>query len=191
MRVPDLNEEIVERVNELGATAWSGTTYRHTSVGRDPLSGEGARLLGGRWNPRGVFSTIYLAQPELTAVRELEHAAAAASMSLDDMLAVGRELHTIKVEEMEVLDLRDPVRLAAVGLSPDDVEEDDQTACQAVGHAAWFLEFAGVLAPSARNRQGLVLATFESRLSPGQLRHTKSQRLDGALLTQIVEVTRE
>ena len=187
MRAPDLNEEIVERVNELGPSTWSGTMHRHTSLGRDPLSGEGARRLGGRWNPRGVFSTIYLAQPEFTAIRELEHAAAAASMFLDDLLAVGRELHTIEVEAVEVLDLRDPSRLLAVGLSPDDVGDADQTACQAVGHAAWFLEFAGVLAPSARNKQGLVLATFESRLHPDQLRRTQSQRLDPLLLAQIVK----
>lgn len=181
-----LDEAIVERVNELGPTNWSGVAYRHTARGREPLSGEGARRLGGRWNPRGVFSTIYLAHPAVTAVRELEHAAQAASMSLGDMLAAGRELHTIQVSELPILDLRDEWQLEAVGLSPDDVSDDDQTACQAVGHAAWFLEFAGVLAPSARNSEGLVLATFESRVHPSQLRLTETRTLDMDLAARIV-----
>ncbi len=43
-----------------------------------------------------------------------------------------------------------------------DVADDDWTACQAVGHAAWFLGLDGVLAPSASGR-GHVLAAFETR----------------------------
>ena len=182
---PALDEEIVERVNELGTTSWTSVTYRHTSLRREPLSGAGARLLGGRWNPRGLFPTIYLATPASTALRELEHAAIMAAMTVEDMLVVGRELHTVQVNDLPVLDLRDPRRLASVGLGPEDISDEDRSACQAIGHAAWFLEFGGVLARSARHDDGLVLAAFETRVRPGQLQLTKTVQLDQGLYDAI------
>lgn len=59
---PQLDEDLVQRVHDLGPTAFSGTCFRHVSGQRNPLSGVGARLNGGRWNPVGL-STIYLAIP--------------------------------------------------------------------------------------------------------------------------------
>lgn len=112
---------------------------------------------------------MYLAQPETAAVRELEHLAREASTTLGDMVRAGRELHTINVTELPVLDIRDPERFKAVGLTGDDITDDDYTACQTVGHAAWFPESGGVLVSNARASNGLTLAAFEGRTRPGQL----------------------
>ncbi|MGH2824591.1 MAG: RES domain-containing protein, partial [Thermoleophilaceae bacterium] len=38
-------------------------------MNRHPLSGAGARSLGGRWNPRESFATLYLALERETVVR--------------------------------------------------------------------------------------------------------------------------
>jgi RES domain-containing protein len=164
----ELDEDVVERVNTLGGTAWSGRTFRYSKHGRDPLSGVGARLFGGRWNPRDVFPAVYLATPRGTAMRELDRSAEAAGVAPAVLLQAEFDLHTVDVSELRVLDLRDAGALAYVGLSDDDIRDDDWTACQAVGHAAWFLDLEGVIAPSATG-EGLVVAAFETRVPPGAL----------------------
>ncbi len=92
-----LDERVVERVNQLGSTAWSGRAYRYSKRRRDPLSGEGARRFGGRWNPREVFLAVYLGQPVEVASRELDRAAEAAAIEPLVMLETGYDLHTVDV----------------------------------------------------------------------------------------------
>ncbi len=174
---PDLDEDIVEQVDALGVTSWSGTVYRYTSASRDALSGEGARLNGGRWNPRGLFPTVYLADPFPACLSEFKRMAHAFGMPPQAIIARGYLTHTIAVTTLPVLDLRTDGALDRVGLQRSDIEDqDDWTACQAVGHAAWFLERAGILAPSATG-EGTVLAAFEERVGPGQLALRASRTL--------------
>jgi len=172
------DEDLVDRVNELGPSGWTGTTYRHTAVGRDPLSGEGARMNGGRWNPPGR-PTIYVARPEKTCMAELARSAERGGFPLRALLSRGRELHTIDVQALPVLDLTSADALDHVGLTLEDVQGDDWIACQAVGQAAHFLAMAGVAAPSATGG-GLVVAAFEDRVKAGQLAHCLTISLDEA-----------
>lgn len=165
---PALDEDVVQRVNDLGITSWSGVAHRFTSKGRDPRSGTGARLNGGRWNPRGAFAAIYLAQPLRACLAELDRQSRITNLPVAARIAQGIELHTLAVVDVPMLDLRADEALSQVGLTTADVRDDDQTACQAVGHAAYFLEYGGVLAPSATGI-GLVATVFESRLRPGRL----------------------
>lgn len=111
-----LDEAVVQHVNDVGTTVWSGRAYRFTTTRRDPLSGEGSYKFGGRWNPRGIFAALYLAVPRSTALLEFQRRAEAASMEPLDMLRAGYTLHAVDVRELPVLDLRDEARLAAVGL---------------------------------------------------------------------------
>lgn len=164
-----LDEDLVQRVNDVGSSTWSGVCYRHVAGRRDPLSGVGARLMGGRWNQPGV-SAVYLAHPIGTCLAELDRLAEAQGVTASDLLRAtpGRTLSTIRVDQLDVLDLRDPQVCAKVGLELEDITDDDRTACQAVSQAADFLQFGGVLAPSAAGH-GLVLAVFEARVAPGQM----------------------
>jgi RES domain-containing protein len=93
------------------------------------------------------------------------------------MLQVPRALHTIDVQTLRVLDLRGDEALDYVGLSSQDITDDDWTACQTVGHAAYFLDMQGVVAPSATGG-GIVLAVFESRVGPGQVSLAQTVELD-------------
>lgn len=171
---PSLNEELVERIDALGPTPLTMTMYRHTSLSRDPLSGAGAARSGGRWNARGI-PTVYLARPQSAAIAELRHLADATGMAYASLLRAGRLLHTVEVRDLPVLDLRPAGILEQVGLEHGDLEGDDWSACSAVGHAAWFLELGGVIAPSAR-ADGAVLAAFEDRIGH-QLDCTASNRI--------------
>lgn len=172
-----LDEDVVQRVDDLGTTPWSGTAYRYTSAGRDPMSGAGARLFGGRWNPRGIFPAIYLGQPAATCMAEFDRASRANNTDPLDRLKVPHELHTFTVTDLPVLGLRDAEALRYVGLAPEDLTDPDWTGCQAVGHAAWFLHAGGVLAPSATGL-GLVITVFENRLQPRQLTVVSTVTLD-------------
>lgn len=174
-----LDEEVVERVNDLGTQLWSGTTFRYTARGREPLSGAGARLTGGRWNPKDVFPTIYLAQPRATCLAEFGRMAEANGMDPLAMLGRPFDLHTVEVSDLALLDLREEKALRHVGLAPEDIRDDDWTACQTVGHAAYFLDMSGIVAPSATGI-GLVIAAFETRLRSGQLHVSTTTTLDAA-----------
>jgi len=174
-----LDDEVVQRVNDLGPTPWSGQTFRHTSRGREPLSGTGARRFGGRWNPADICATIYLAQPKLTCLDEFARLARANNQAPEDMLRLPRELQTIDVANLPVLDLREEASLEYVGLRMEDILDEDWTACQAVGHAAFFLDYGGIVASSATG-SGLVIAAFEARVKPGELTVLSTETLDAA-----------
>lgn len=157
-----LDDELVERIDQLGATSWSGTTYRYTTARRDPLSGAGARLNGGRWNPPDIFATVYLGTPLEATAGELDRLAESQSTTPERLLRVPYLLHTVSVTDLQVLDLTQAAALDRLGITLEDIADDDWTACQAIGQAAWFLGLGGVLAPSASGA-GLVLAAFETR----------------------------
>jgi hypothetical protein len=58
--------------------------------------------------------------------------------------------------------------LDAVGLTPEDLDDDDWTACQVVGNAVQYLGYTALFAPSATG-VGDVIAVYEPHLRPGQL----------------------
>ena len=171
-----LDEGLVQRIDARGTVAWSGTCFRYTTAHRDPLSGEGARRFGGRWNPASLFSAIYLADSARACMVEVDRAAQAASTTAEKMLEASYRLHTVAADALAVLDLTTAEAREAVGLGDDDIHGDDWSACQAVGHAAWFLHVQGVLVPAAGG-VGLVITAYEQRTRPGQLQVTFSEEL--------------
>ena len=157
---------IVAALDGLAATDFSGRAYRHVSEGRDPLSGEGARLTGGRWNPPGSFAVLYLALDVPTTVNELRRSAARQGLVPADFLP--RELYTYELRLQHVIDLRIDTHARAVGLQEGWLSDEDATACQAVGEAAHHVGFEALLAPSAAG-PGEVLAVFLDRMLPDSL----------------------
>ena len=179
-----LDEGLVQRIDARGTTEWLGTCYRYTGAHRDALSGEGARRFGGRWNPPLLFPAIYLADSTRACMVEVERAAQAASTTAANMLEAAYRLHTIDITDLAVLDLLSPQARESVGLETDDIYGDDWSACQAVGHAAWFLHMQGVLVPTAGG-VGLVVTAYEQRTRPGQLLLRESVDLTPALYQKL------
>ncbi len=126
------------------------------------MSGQGSYRYGGRWNPADTVATLYLAQPKDACLAELQRL-----VDTQPVVQFPRDIHEVEVSALEVLDLTSATALANVGLIADDISSDDRSACAAVGHAAHFAGFHGVVAPSA-TRTGIVIAVFEP-LPPGHL----------------------
>jgi RES domain-containing protein len=153
----------------IGPTSIDGVFYRHTSERRDPLSGEGARITGGRWNPPGT-EALYLTRPISTCRAEFLRMAEGQGRGPKSFLP--RRVHTIAVTNLAVVDLRSDETLQSVGL--------DRTAiggnwgpCQAVGDAADTLGLGGLLVPSATGA-GEVLAVFVRHAHHGELSVVRS-----------------
>lgn len=128
---------------------FTGTAYRahDPQWSFRPLSGEGAALNGGRFNPRGT-PALYLGLSVITAVKE---ASQGLSAKINPLVLCAYE-----IDSDDILDLRDPATQGTVGTGDDDL------ACSwlAILHAGkepptWTLSktligdgVAGVIVPS-------------------------------------------
>ena len=87
--------------------------WRHLSPRYDPLSGEGARLHGGRFNPPGSFPVLYLCQSRPCAVAELRHLGERQAIGVEGLLP--RVLYRYEIALDRVLDLEDVPLLVELG----------------------------------------------------------------------------
>ncbi len=142
---PNPQRDWLSAIDSLQPRVWSGTAYRHVALGRDPLSGAGARMLGGRWNPPDLFGAIYLAFPQETAVQEFRRMAAGQARGTTSFLP--RSLVTVNVPPTRVLDMTSPEAALATGLGLGEMAADDRGPCQEVAQAAHFLHFQGLHPP--------------------------------------------
>lgn len=153
--------ELVAKLDEVSPREFSGGTCRHTGPGIHPLSTTGAQTLGGRWNPPNSFPALYLALTDETAAAEFYRRAEGENLAPEDLLP--RRLHQYRVRLSAVLDLTDIEIRNALGISTDDLTSNDRSLCNALGDAAHYVGFEGILAPSATG-VGDVLVVFWDRL---------------------------
>lgn len=95
---------------------YRGLLYRALNpiYARDPLSGEGARKHGGRFNPRGM-PALNTAQSVMTAIREANQIGTLQPTTLV----------AYKVDIGLIFDATDAAALAKHGLTPADLAADD------------------------------------------------------------------
>src|SRR5579859_3135819 len=149
--------ELVAALDRVPRGAVSGLVYRHLGAGYSTMSGEGARVSGGRWNPPDSFPVIYTATPVEAAIAEFRRMAARQGRAETDF--VNRRLVAYRVTLNGVLDLTQADNLAALGLTSRIITADDVVPCQAIGEAAHYVGYEGILAPSATSI-GSVVAVF-------------------------------
>jgi RES domain-containing protein len=134
---------LVDAIDRLDPVPYRGEAYRHLAPRWHPLSGGGARIQGGRWNPPESFATLYLA--------------------LEDF--VPRRLYRYRLDLQAILDLTGERDRLPQALAELDLQGSDRNATQAVGEAAEHLGREAIKAPSATGT-GEVIAVFIDRLLP-------------------------
>jgi len=158
-----IDSELLARIDALPETSFHGDAFRHIAAGRHPLSGAGAKLHGGRWNPPESFSVLYLALEQETTVREFYRLAERQSRAPVDFLP--RRMYHYEVKLCALLDLRGSHARECLDLSGGALAAEDPVRCREIGECAHYCGREGILAPSATG-QGDVLAIFFERLRP-------------------------
>lgn len=156
-----INKHLLARVEAVEPPAYRGKAFRHLAQDRNPLSGSGARTVGGRWNPPESFPTLYLALDRETTIREFYRLAERQGRLPQDFLP--RRMYTYDVTLTAVLDLRQAATVEALGVPASSLVGDAITQTQQIGDCAHHLGLEGILAPSAAG-DGTVLAVFFDRL---------------------------
>jgi len=154
------------RVAAAPLAPFSGEGWRHLAPRYDPLSGEGARIHGGRFNPPGSFPVLYLCQSRPCVIAELRRSGERQAIGVEGLLP--RMLYRYEIALDRVLDLTDVDVRAQVGLGPDVLTGPDWTACRELGSTLHALGAQGVNSPSATG-VGEVLAVFVQHIGLGRL----------------------
>jgi RES domain-containing protein len=155
---------LIELVDQLPRTAYSGEAFRHQGPGYQPLNAEGSRIHGGRWNPRESFPVLYLALSVPTAAAEFYRLAERQGMQAARLLP--RRLYRYEVQLSAVADLTDREARQPIGLAPEDLSADNAHCCQEIGEAVHYAGFEAIHAPSATG-QGEILAVMFDRMKSG------------------------
>jgi RES domain-containing protein len=180
------------RIEELSpdAVSFRGTIVRSVSVKyateQDLLSGEGAAIWGGRWNPPGVRA-VYGSLDIITATNE----------AYQQFLKLGFDLSAIrprvlagaKVSVSKVLDLTESAIRRKLRFSLSELVEEDWAALQSRGEESWTQAigrgarsagFEALKVPSSHRPGGSNLVIFPDRLGArSSLRVLASQDLPG------------
>ena len=154
------------RVADAPLTRFTCEGWRHLPPEYDPLSGEGARLHGGRFNPPASFPVLYICQGRPCAVAELKRLGERQAIGVEGLLP--RALYRYEIDLDRILDLTDVDVRAQVGLGVDALIGPDWTACQELGVAAHALGVRGINSPSATGVDD-VLAVFVQHVGLGRL----------------------
>jgi RES domain-containing protein len=157
--VPPFDSRAIGRVQ---GAALSAVAYRNQARGFDPRRGDGARRLGGRFNPPHSFPVLYLCLTKRCVVAELTKQAERQSLSIADLLP--RELGQIESDLDNVLDLTDPTVLGELGLAVGDLVREDHQFTREIGEAAHEHGFQAIRSSSATGVDQ-VLAIFPERLA--------------------------
>lgn len=111
-----------------------------------------------RWQHGDVIDALYLADDESTLWAEWYRHLAEHGIPPTQQLP--RDVWRHRVRALDVADLRDPHRLARVGLAVPTPGRRGWPSYQEVGETLWKEGWHGLLAPSAARAEGLVLCLF-------------------------------
>jgi RES domain-containing protein len=156
------DRELLDALESHPSEPFSGETWRVTSKGRDALRGSTA---GGRWSPPGEFEALYTSLSRAGALAEIGY-----RLSLEPVWPsrLEHELHRITARTTNSLRFANVDSLSAFGVDVRRYTNFDYSVTQAIAAAAFFLDFDGLIVPSARSAElNLVIFTEKLDVSAG------------------------
>jgi RES domain-containing protein len=159
---------ILDALEGMDPVPVDANVWRIIRSGRDPIRGSAAQ---GRWSPGETIEVLYTSLERNGALAEIGF-----RLSLEPVWPsrVKHELHEIAVQTQRTLRLADVASLTPHGVDASRYESFDYAATQALAAAAHFLEFDGLLVPSARHRSSN-LVIFMDRDAVGSLELKRTQ----------------
>jgi len=166
------DRSVLDALEKLDPEPFDSDVWRVARKGRDPLRGSSAN---GRWGAPGELEVLYTSEQRDGALAEVGF-----RLSLEPVWPslIRHQIHVLAVRAERTLRLVDMRELANLGVDISRYETFEYGATQAIAAAAHFLEFDGMLVPSARFAcTNLVL--FTDRVShAGNLQLVSSEDVD-------------
>jgi hypothetical protein len=161
---------LLDALDALPRIPFKGTVWRAVREGRDPLQGHPS---AGRWDP-GTFDVLYTAMEPDGAIAEIHFHLSRQPVFPSRLMF---RLHAIAVRTRKTLRFADLSALARLGVDGARYGNVLYNRTQAIGDAADFLGFDGLIAPNARwPCQNLVI--FTDRLAPADLEARSARPID-------------
>lgn len=153
---------------------FSGDVWRVSRRGRDPLQGSAA---GGRWSAPGEFEVLYTSLERAGALAEIGY-----RLSLEPVWPsrLQHDVHRVAARTQRTLRFADVQALVPLGVDPKRYSSFDYAATQAIAAAAQFLEFDGIVVPSARSPSLHLVILLERLLTGSSLAVEDTQAVDWA-----------
>lgn len=164
---------ILDALDAMDPIRFDSTVWRITRAGHDATRGS---VASGRWSPGGTVEVLYTSLEREGALAEI-----GCRLSLEPVWPsrLQHEICELTVQRERTLQFADIASLGPLGVDVPRYESFDYTATQALAAAAHFLEFDGLLVPSARhNSTNLIL--FMDRGLSGSVDVTSIEPVDWA-----------
>jgi hypothetical protein len=138
------DRSVLDALEKLDPEPFDSDVWRVARKGRDPLRGSSAN---GRWGAAGELEVLYTSEQRDGALAEVGF-----RLSLEPVWPslIQHQIHVLAVKAERTLRLVDMRELEKLGVDISRYETFEYGATQAIAAAAYFLEFDGMLVPSAR-----------------------------------------
>ncbi len=152
MRRPRRDNRLIDALERIEPVSFTGPVWRLVRDGRDPLQ---CSASGGRWDD-GSFDVLYTSMARSGAMEELRFHLMRGQPVMPSKVSYRMfELELALERALQFLDLE---QLASVGLKTENFgrlsyeqKNDEYPRTQEIGEVAHFLEFDGLIVPSARS----------------------------------------
>lgn len=160
---------LIDAIEALAPVTFDGPVWRIVREGRDPLQFSAS---GGRWDD-GTFDVLYTSADRQGAIEEMRFHLMRGQPVLPSKISF--KLFELRVQMDQALRLADLKALAALGLDTSTFgrlswqsKSDEYPRTQQIGEVAHFLDFDGLIVPSARY-ECLNMVLFGDRIGPEAL----------------------